>query len=203
MLATALELFSRKGINVGIDEVTRTAGRTCDTLYRVFGNKTGLVVATLSRYGDQLPWLEFLRRAEADRRRPADPGAQATWARDKLYAVMQRVADWGFQQGAHGCYLLAAAAELRGNHEPALADVDREAALEVIRPYQQEIRKLLAGLARAAGAADPELLAADLHLEIVGILTISTVDLSPSRAAARRVAQRAAERALAFHGIGG
>jgi hypothetical protein len=98
---------------------------------------------------------------------------------------------------------LAAAAELRGNHEPALADVDREAALEVIRPYQQETRKLLAGLARAAGAADPELLAADLHLEIVGILTISTVDLSPSRAAARRVAQRAAERTLAFHGIGG
>jgi AcrR family transcriptional regulator len=204
LLTVALELFSRKGIGAsGIDELTTTAGRTRDTLYRVFGNKTGLVMATLSRYGEQLPWLGFLRRAAADPHRPADPTAQSDWARDKLFAVMDRVAVWSFQRAGRGCYLLTAAAELRGDHEQALTDVDREAALEVIRTFHQEARKLLADLAEAAGAADPAMLAADLHLEIVGILTMGAVEQPPSRAAARRLAQRAAGRVLAFHGIGG
>jgi AcrR family transcriptional regulator len=202
LLTVALDLFSRKGIGaVGIDELTRTAGRTRDSLYRVFGNKTGLVVASLRAYGDQLPWLRFLRGAESDPRRPADPANQAAWARNKLVAVVDRVAVWGYERGGRGCYLLTAAAELRGDHEPALSDVDRDKALEVIRPYLQEAQALLAGLAGAADAVDPKVLAADLYLEIVGILTISAVNLPPSRAAARRMAQRAAERVLAFHRI--
>jgi AcrR family transcriptional regulator len=202
LLTVALELFSRKGIGaVGIDELTRTAGRTRDTLYRVFGNKTGLVLATLRRYGEQLPWLEFLRRAAADPRRPADPTAQSDWARNKLFAVLDRVAVWSFQRGRRGCYLLTAAAELRGDHEQTLIDVDREAALEVIRTFHKEARRLLADLAEAAGAADPAILATDLHLEIVGILTMAAVEQPPSRAAARPVAERAAGRVLAFHGI--
>ena len=203
LLTVALELMSRRGIGaVGIDELTRTAGRTRDTLYRLFGSKTGLVMATLSRYGEELPWLEFLRGAAADPRRPADPTARAAWARDKLFAVMDRVAVWSSQRGGRGCYLLTAAAELRDDHEQALTDVDREAALEVIRTFHNEARRLLAELAEAASAADSAVLAADLHLEIVGILTIGAVEQLPSRAAARRVAQRAAGRVLAFHGIG-
>ena len=99
LLATALELFSRQGIGaVGIDEVTRTAGRTRDSLYRVFGSKTGLVMATLELYGAELPWLEFLRRTNADTRRPTDPAAQPEWARKKLLATMERVADWSSEQ---------------------------------------------------------------------------------------------------------
>jgi AcrR family transcriptional regulator len=202
LLTVALELMSRKGIGaVGIDELTRTAGRARDTLYRLFGSKTGLVMATLSRYGEQLPWLEFLRRAAADPRRPADPTARSDWARDKLFAVMDRVAVWSFQRGGRGCYLLTAAAEFRDDHEQTLTDVDREAALEVIRTFHNEARRLLADLAEAAGAADSAMLADDLHLEIVGILTRAAVQQPPSRADARRVAQRAAERVLAFHHI--
>jgi AcrR family transcriptional regulator len=205
LLATALELFSRKGIGaVGIDEVTRTAGRTRDSLYRVFGSKTGLVVATLEKYGAELPWLEFLRHAPEDRRRPTDPAAQPEWARKKLLATMERVADWSSQQNSRGCYLLTAAAELRGHSgRQVMPDVDREAALKVIRDFHQEARGLLAGLAEAAGVDDAAALAADLHLEIVGILGVGAVDPLPSRAAARRTARRAGERALAFHGIPG
>jgi AcrR family transcriptional regulator len=89
LLITALELFASKGIGaVGIDELTKTAGRTRDSLYRLFGSKTGLVVATLEKYGTDLPWLEFLRHASADRRRPTDPAAQQLWARRKLLATM-------------------------------------------------------------------------------------------------------------------
>jgi AcrR family transcriptional regulator len=205
LLATALELFSRKGIGaVGIDEVTRTAGRTRDSLYRVFGSKTGLVVATLELYGAELPWLEFLRHAPEDRRRPTDPAAQLEWARKKLLVTMERVADWSSQQNSRGCYLLTAAAELRGHSgRQAMPDVDREAALKVIRDFHQEARRLLAGLAEAAGVDDAAALAADLHLEIVGILGVGAVDPLPSRAAARRTARRAGERTLAFHGIRG
>jgi AcrR family transcriptional regulator len=202
LLATALELFSRKGIGaVGIDELTKTAGRTRDSLYRLFGSKTGLVVATLERYGTELPWLDFLRHAPADRRRPTDPAAQPEWARRKLLAAMDQVADWS-QQSSRGCYLLTAAAELRGTSDrQPMADIDREAALKVIRGFHQEARELLAGLAAAAGADDAAALAADLHLEIVGILGVSAVDPLPSRAAARRAARRGAEARLAFHGI--
>ena len=203
LLATALELFSRKGIGaVGIDELTKTAGRTRDSLYRVFGSKTGLIVATLKAYGDNLPWLEFLRRANADRRRPDDPAALAEWARKKLLATMDRVADWSVQDDSRGCYLLAAAAELRGNSgRHTMTDIDRVAALNVIRDFHQEARRLLAGLAKAAGADDAAALAADLHLEIVGILGLATIDPLPSRAAARRAARGAAEARLVFHGI--
>jgi AcrR family transcriptional regulator len=205
LLTTGLELFSRKGIGaVGIDELTRTAGRTRDSLYRVFGSKTGLVVETLRAYGNNLPWLEFLRRANADPRRPTDPADQAEWARRKLLATMERVADWSVQQNSRGCYLLAAAAELRGdNGRQAMTDIDREAALGVIRDFHQEARRLLADLAGDAGADDATALAADLHLEIVGILGVGAIDPLPSRAAARRAARRAAEARFSFHGIPG
>jgi AcrR family transcriptional regulator len=204
LLATALDLFSRKGIGaVGIDELTRTAGRTRDSLYRLFGSKTVLVVATLEKYGTDLPWLEFLRHASTDRRRPTDPAAQPQWARRKLLATMNQVADWS-QQSPRGCYLLTAAAELRGNNDrQPMADIDREAALTVIRKFHQEARRLLADLAEAAGADDAAALAADLHLEIVGVLGVAAVNPPSSRAAARRAARRAAEARLAFHGIGG
>jgi AcrR family transcriptional regulator len=203
LLATALELFSRKGIGaVGINEVTQTAGHTRDSLYRLFGSKTGLVVATLELYGAELPWLEFLRRAGADRRRPTDPAAQPEWARKKLLATMDRVAAWSTEQEGRGCYLLTAAAELRGNSgRQPMVDIDREAALTVIRQFHQEARRLLAELAKTAGADDAAALAADLHLEIVGVLGVGAVDPLPSRAAARRTARRAAEARLAFHGI--
>jgi AcrR family transcriptional regulator len=203
LLATALELFWRKGIGaVGIDELTKTAGRARDSLYRLFGSKTGLVVATLELYGAELPWLEFLRRTTADARRPTDPAAQSEWARKKLLATMERVADWSSAQTGRGCYLLTAAAELRGHSgRQTMPDVDREAALRVIRGFHQEARGLLAGLAEVAGADDAAALAADLHLEIVGILGVGAVDPLPSRAAARRAARRAAEARLAFHGI--
>jgi hypothetical protein len=108
------------------------------------------------------------------------------------------VADWS----PRGCYLLTAAAELRGNSDrQPMTDIEREAALTVIRGFHQEARGLLAGLAEAAGADDTAALAADLHLEIVGILGVSAVDPPPSRAAARRAARRAAEARLGFHGI--
>lgn len=201
LLATAVELFSRKGIGaVGIDEVTRTAGRTRDSLYRVFGSKTGLVVETLRAYGDSLPWLEFLRRANTDPRRPDGPAALAEWAREKLLATMDRVADWSVQQNSRGCYLLAAAAELRGDRgRQPMTDIDPDAALGVIRDFHQEARRLLAGLAEAAGADDAAALAADLHVEIVGILAVGAIDPLRSRAAARR----ATRARLAFHGIRG
>src|SRR5215204_1677591 len=62
LLATALDLFTSRGISaVGIQELTETAGHTRDSLYRIFKSKTGLVLATLDRYKEELPWLEFLQ----------------------------------------------------------------------------------------------------------------------------------------------
>jgi hypothetical protein len=159
-------------------------------------------VATLERYGTDLPWLVFLRRTSADPRRPTDPAAQPQWARRKLLATMEQVADWSSEQEGRGCYLLTAAAELRGHSDrQPIPDIDREAALTVIRRFHQEARGLLADLAAAAGADDATALAAGLHLEIVGILGVGAVDPLPSRAAARRAARRAAQARLAFHGI--
>jgi len=53
ILATAYELFSRRGIRaVGVDEIIETAGVPKATLYRHFPPKNDLVLAFLQRRDD-------------------------------------------------------------------------------------------------------------------------------------------------------
>jgi AcrR family transcriptional regulator len=191
LLATALDLFARRGIGaVGVQELTETAGHTRDSLYRIFKNKTGLVLATLDRYREELPWLEFLQGAvaELDRRNAAASTDRSAWARNQLLALMNQVTEWSIQRGDLGCYLLRSAAELRDDPKQA-SGVDRQAALAKIRGFHQETRRLLRRLTQAVGASNPRALAAALHLQIYGILGTAAVDRPPSRAAARSYAQ--------------
>src|SRR5829696_686729 len=191
LLATALDLFTSRGISaVGIQELTETAGHTRDSLYRIFKSKTGLVLATLDRYKEELPWLEFLQSAvaELDRRDGAAPADRPEWARTQLLGLMNQVTAWSVQRGDRGCYLLRSAAELRDDPKRA-SGIDRQVALARIRGFHQETRRLLGRLTQAVGASNPRALAAALHLQIYGILGTAAVDRPPSRAAARGYAQ--------------
>jgi AcrR family transcriptional regulator len=203
LLATALELFARRGIGaVGVNELTQTAGHTRDTLYRIFKSKTGLVVATIDRYMEELPWLRFLQATvvELDRGGAVGPTKQGRWARDQLLDLMDEVTRWSIQRGDRGCYLLTAAAELRDDPDRAVG-VDRQVALERIRQgFHRETRRLLRRLAGAAGASNPTALADALQVQIYGILTTAAVATRPpSRAAARSYAAAM----LAQHGATG
>jgi AcrR family transcriptional regulator len=191
LLATALDLFARRGIGaVGVNELTETSGHTRDSLYRIFKSKTGLALATLDRYMEELPWLGFLRGAvaELDGRDGAEPADPPGWARDQLFALMDQVTKWSIERGELGCYLLRTAAELRDDPKRA-AGVDRQAALAKIRDgFHQETRRHLRRLTRTAGASNPRALADALHLQIYGILGTAAVDRPPTRAAARTYA---------------
>jgi len=85
ILATAYELFSRRGIQaVGIDEIIETAGVAKATLYRHFPSKDDLVLAFLQRREDVWThgWVEREARSRAD-----DP-------EDQLLAIFDIFDEW-------------------------------------------------------------------------------------------------------------
>jgi hypothetical protein len=75
----------------------------------------------------------------------------------------------------------AAAAELRGSPD--------QQAHRIVRGYHQEAHQLLRRLAAAAGAAEPDTLAAELHRVIYGMLVEAMVASPATAAAARRQAE--------------
>src|SRR4026209_2475406 len=94
ILATAYELFSRRGIRaVGIDEVIERAGVAKATLYRHFPSKDDLVLAFLERR-EQL-WTREWVEVEA-RRRGSTPEAQ-------LLAIFDAFDEWFHANDFEGC----------------------------------------------------------------------------------------------------
>src|SRR6266545_995744 len=167
LLTTALRLFARQGIKpVGINLILDQANGNKDTLYRVFGDKDGLVAATLDHYAQHLPWLQTLRDAAAELQRlqqeTTAAGDVAGRAQDRLLAVFDTAATQAATADYQGCFLLTAAIELRNspNHP----------ARQVIAAHHQQIRDLLHQLATAAGASDPQQLAAWLQRDLYGLL---------------------------------
>jgi AcrR family transcriptional regulator len=196
LLRAAADLFARKGINtVGVSEIVTTAGTARDSLYRLFGSKDALVAATVDHYAERSPWLGALRRAGTalDDRAAEPPVDRATWARTQLLAVVVEAARWTAQPDRHGCYLLTAAADLRGQPD--------KPAHEQIRQLHRAARQVLQRLAAAAGAEDPEALADDLHGLIYGILSKAMVAAPTSVRAANRAARRQTAALLASAGI--
>jgi AcrR family transcriptional regulator len=148
ILAAARDLFYRQGIRaVGVDAIVDAAGTNKMTLYRHFPSKDELVAEYLRCAGavvDEI-WSEL------EARHPDDALAQLHgW----VESVARLVAD-----DERGCALANAAVELAEKDHPGRP---------VIGAFKQAQRKRLAGLARAAGLTDAEMLAEELHLLIEG-----------------------------------
>jgi AcrR family transcriptional regulator len=141
LLAAANELFYAEGVHtVGIDRVIERAGVAKASLYSTYGSKDALVRAYLES------------RHERIRARLEAAVARATTPRDQLLAVFEALADGIAAPGYRGCAFVRASAESDGD----------DVAMRTSREFRGWLVDLLVGLARDAGAADPDMLARQL-----------------------------------------
>jgi AcrR family transcriptional regulator len=166
LLAAADELFYAEGVHtVGIDRVIEKAGVAKASLYNAFGSKDELVRAYL-----EARHARSAGRITAYIERCASP-------RDKLLGVYEALGEIFAEPGYQGCAFARATAETH------CGAVDQAAA-----SYRAWVRSLLTGLARDAGAPDPQALARRLHLLFDGANQSARMDHDPTSAAAARAA---------------
>src|SRR5712692_3305729 len=167
LLAAAQELFYKEGINtVGIDRVIEHAGVAKSSLYDCFGSKEGLIRAYLTG------------RHEARQKRLQERLAQYDNPRDRLLGVFDVMAEVAVESNFGGCAFIRASAEARAG----------SGVKSVCNESRSWIRALFTDLAREAGAADPERLAAQLVLLYDGASVSAQMDHDASAAASARAA---------------
>ena len=168
LLAAADELFYEEGVHtVGIDRVIERAGVAKATLYNTFGSKDELIRAYLTRR--HAVQQEHITSALARHETP----------RERLLCIFDALGEAAAEPGFRGCAFINASAEsLPGGVVEEVADESRA-----------WLQSLFAELARAAGAADPVLLARQLVLLYDGAGIGARMDRDPGAAnAARAVA---------------
>jgi AcrR family transcriptional regulator len=149
LLAAAGELFYRHGIRaVGVDAIAEAAGTNKMTLYRHFTSKDELVAEYL-RQSAKLADTCWERFSEAH---PGD-------ARAQLRAWLAEMAEHAASSDERGCPLANAAVELPEKNHPAR---------RVIEEFKVAQRARLIELCRAAGLAEPDMLADELDLLLEG-----------------------------------
>jgi len=167
LLAAASELFYAEGVQtVGIDRVIEHAGVAKASLYNTFGSKENLVQAYLE--GRHQSTLDRLQNSVE---RHSDP-------KRRLLAVFDAQAEMFAEPGFHGCAFITASAEAP----------DGGLIQHAADDYRVEIRGLLTGLAREAGASDPDALGRQLQLLYDGGGLAAQMDRDPSVGAATRAA---------------
>jgi AcrR family transcriptional regulator len=175
----AAQLFHEHGITAtGVDALSRAAGVSKRTLYERFGNKDGLIAAAYAAL-DCPVFERFTGAAEAA---TADPRGQL----EQLFAELQTaIASPEFR----GCPFSNAAAELADPEHPAQ---------QVVRRHKQRFKSWMRSRARAAGAANPELLARQLMIVYDGAQARSLVEHSSAPARdARQIASLLIDAAVA------
>jgi AcrR family transcriptional regulator len=166
LLAAAGELFYDEGVHtVGIDRVIERAGVAKASLYNTFGSKDELVRAYLEkRHEDTSARISrYLERYNSPR--------------DRLLGVFEAQGELFSEPQFRGCAFVSASAESPG-----------EAVSQAADDYRGWVRGLLTGLARDAGAPDPEALGRQLHMIYDGASLSARMDRDPSSAAAARAA---------------
>lgn len=180
LLQAADELFYAHGITAtGVDVVVARAQVAVASLYNLFRNKDGLVVAYL-RARDQR-WRETW---EAQIARHDDP-------REQVLAIFAALRVWAeHEQVGHGCAHTAAAVQLDDPAHPAMA---------VVLAHKRHIRDRLTELARAAGEAHPETAARVVAIVYEGLLACSLLEAEPTLDQGRELARAG----LGWTGAGG
>ncbi|HET8985626.1 MAG TPA: TetR/AcrR family transcriptional regulator [Trueperaceae bacterium] len=163
LLDTASRLFYTRGVsNVGINEIIARAGVARMTLYHHFPSKDALIKAVLERrLAERNAWLE---RSEGT---SADPEGQ-------ILAVFDLFMEWAQTPDFRGDPLVTATYELGGQ-------------LNVARAYAQQhteaFRNKLEELARQADLSEPQAVAKQLHLLVLGASTAALIDGNAEAAA--------------------
>jgi AcrR family transcriptional regulator len=165
----AYELFSRNGVrDVGVDAVIARAGTAKMTLYRNFPSKDDLILDFLRRR--ERLWTEEWLQHESQLRgeRP----------QDQLLAIFDLFSEWFERPDFEGCAFLATMMAVNDKGSPVFqASV---AHLARIRGYLRE-------LAEAAGVADPDQVARQLHLLMKGSIMAAHEGDTGAASAAREL----------------
>jgi AcrR family transcriptional regulator len=170
LLEAADELFYADGVHsVGIDRVLARADVARASLYGTFGSKDELIRAYLER---RMAASQARLRAAADAH--DDP-------RERLLSVFDAQAATFAQPGYRGCAFNRASAEAQPG----------SAAYEVPRTYRRWLRGYLTDLAASAGAAEPDVLARQIHLLYDGAMTARSLDDDPDVTTSAKAAARA------------
>jgi AcrR family transcriptional regulator len=170
ILATAYELFSRRGIrDVGIDEVIQRAGVAKATLYRHFPSKDDLVMAFLERREERwtLAWVE----AEAKRR--------GTTPEDQLLAIFELFDEWFHREDFEACSFINVLLEMGPEHRVGQASVRHLAS----------IRSIVGRLADEAGLRDPASFAHSWHILMKGSIVAAAEGDAEAAKRARSMAR--------------
>jgi AcrR family transcriptional regulator len=142
ILATAYELFSRRGIQaVGIDEIIETAGVAKATLYRHFPSKDDLVLAFLQRREDVWThgWVEREARSRAD-----DP--------EDIFD------EWFRSDDFEASVFINVLFEMGPSHPTGRASIH----------YLENVRGVVATMAEEADLRDPQAFARSWHILMQG-----------------------------------
>ncbi|MFF5104920.1 TetR/AcrR family transcriptional regulator [Streptomyces sp. NPDC000134] len=131
VLAAAEKLFYERGIHaVGVDLIAAEAGVTKKTLYDRFGAKETIVAEYLAARDER--WRAFL----AERLEAAGPSPRA-----RVLAVFDASRAWSAEQGAKGCAMVNAHAEISDPAHPAYAVItgQKRWTLELFTELAREI----------------------------------------------------------------
>jgi AcrR family transcriptional regulator len=166
LLAAADELFYEEGVHsVGIDRVIERAGVAKASLYNTFGSKDELIRSYLAA------------RLASRRERIARAIEGLSTPREQLLGVFDAQHEYFAQPGFRGCAFVNASAE-------STPGDGVEAVCAASRAW---VHDLFAGLARDAGAADPEALAEQLVLLYDGATVSAQMDRNLAAAKTARV----------------
>jgi AcrR family transcriptional regulator len=108
MLRTAYDLFSRRGLSVGIDRIIASARVAKMTLYRNFGSRDELLLAVFARREER--WTYGWLLAEAERR-----GGNAE---ERLLALFDVLDEWFQRDDYEGCLFTNALIEVHDTKSP-------------------------------------------------------------------------------------
>jgi len=168
LLAAASALFYAEGVHtVGVDRLVAHAGVAKATLYTLFGSKDGLVLAYLTARHDR-----------TRERMSQELAVRYKTPRERLLGVFEVQGLSFIEPGFRGCAFVGANAEV----------TDGTSIEKVTETYRTWVRSLFVGLAREAGAADPERLAWQLVLLYDGAGISAWMDHNPDTAQASTAA---------------
>jgi AcrR family transcriptional regulator len=168
-------MFYETGFHaVSVDAILEEAGVARMTLYKNFGSKEDLIVATLKR--EDRMFRQWLVSAVE---------AQSNHSKDRILGLFHALHDRFASDGYYGCAFIRASVEY-----PALGHPVHRAA----REHKEMIRSYLRGLAAEVEGADPMILSEQLYLLFEGAITASQLHCEPWPA---EYARQAAEKLLA------
>ncbi len=175
LLRAAYELFRRHSLNtVGVDRIVAEADVAKTTLYRHFSSKDELAVSVLEHH-EQVWTRDWLERTVRERK-TAGAG---------LLAIFDAFDDWFRRDDFRGCLFTNALLETRDPGSPV-----QTAAATGLR----NIRALIAGLAKEAGVRDPDLIARQLQMLLLGAIVHAVEGQLDAARQAREVARVLLER---------